>query len=805
MGESQLFISLVPANINEPRDPGGAAQAAELVAELAPYVGCALDVLEPGIYWGAYRPVLGALQAAALGGTLPLQNCLLSCDDCDLPPAYMRGSYSNKAQGTYRGVDRTYDLRDIYNERAAHLPASVPDVLAPWPQLEQWASSCDRWQLQAAKALLTHQCALVQGPPGTGKTYVGLLVMRALLRNKKLWGAPQAGAPPSTASSRNASAAPSRNASAAPSRNASVVPSRAVSGMPSRVASVTDLSRAGSGMPSRAATPPPAAPPPIDRLPRAAPPAAAPPRAAPPPPPPALVRPPALRPPPPAAPPQRVSKFSAPPPPPPGGPPQQTVGPPLAAAGPDGVSVVKADAARLEARAAAAAAAAAASVRVRARVAEASGVQGGGGGVQLAAAKEIAARLSAAKEPGVAAEGEAAAPMPGSSGSTPAGTAQAIEDIELGDADLLMTDEQANAALGEAAATDVAEEAAEEEAEEEAQATGEAVLEDVEEAAAVVGGEEEEEAEQLEALRVGELRARLGERGLATEGRKAELVVRLREVLLEEAQQLGGDETPLGIPAWYPASPSHPASPPPPSAPPSPAAEEGQEEGQEAGEAVATPARRTFTGEDLEQEERLHASHRAVKAAIGEAEDDEAEEAEAAEAAAVGGEAGGGGGGGGGGTNPSMPVVVEEDEEEEELMEVEQEAGPRPPPILVLCVTNHALDQVLEGILPFESSVVRVGGRSKSVALKEKNLQPLLEASRSKRTGPIKNALRSLSAEMRPSKARLASSLALVQAAHGTGPLEGGGTVLSGSMLTLPPTPAPTPTPTFDPNPHPNC
>ena len=39
MGESQLFISLVPSGLNEPRDPGGAAQAAELVAEIAPYVG----------------------------------------------------------------------------------------------------------------------------------------------------------------------------------------------------------------------------------------------------------------------------------------------------------------------------------------------------------------------------------------------------------------------------------------------------------------------------------------------------------------------------------------------------------------------------------------------------------------------------------------------------------------------------------------------------------------------------------------------------------------------------------------------
>ena len=39
MGESQLFISFLPSGVNEPREPAGAVQAAELVAEIAPYVG----------------------------------------------------------------------------------------------------------------------------------------------------------------------------------------------------------------------------------------------------------------------------------------------------------------------------------------------------------------------------------------------------------------------------------------------------------------------------------------------------------------------------------------------------------------------------------------------------------------------------------------------------------------------------------------------------------------------------------------------------------------------------------------------
>jgi hypothetical protein len=47
-------------------------------------------------------------------------------------------------------------------------------------------------------------------------------------------------------------------------------------------------------------------------------------------------------------------------------------------------------------------------------------------------------------------------------------------------------------------------------------------------------------------------------------------------------------------------------------------------------------------------------------------------------------------------------------------------------PILVICYTNHALDQFLEGLLQFEDNIVRIGGQSKSDALKERNLRKLM-------------------------------------------------------------------------------
>lgn len=44
-------------------------------------------------------------------------------------------------------------------------------------------------------------------------------------------------------------------------------------------------------------------------------------------------------------------------------------------------------------------------------------------------------------------------------------------------------------------------------------------------------------------------------------------------------------------------------------------------------------------------------------------------------------------------------------------------------PILVVCYTNHALDQFLEGVIRLTTKIVRVGGQSKSEALKQYNLR----------------------------------------------------------------------------------
>lgn len=60
-------------------------------------------------------------------------------------------------------------------------------------------------------------------------------------------------------------------------------------------------------------------------------------------------------------------------------------------------------------------------------------------------------------------------------------------------------------------------------------------------------------------------------------------------------------------------------------------------------------------------------------------------------------------------------------------------------PILIVCYTNHALDQFLEGLLSVTDKLVRVGGQSKNEKLEEYNLKSLRKPSLEK--GQIKKSL----------------------------------------------------------------
>ena len=61
-----------------------------------------------------------------------------------------------------------------------------------------------------------------------------------------------------------------------------------------------------------------------------------------------------------------------------------------------------------------------------------------------------------------------------------------------------------------------------------------------------------------------------------------------------------------------------------------------------------------------------------------------------------------------------------------------------PCPLLIVCYTNHALDQFLEGVLKFfHGALVRVGSRSSSEALKEFSLQNFRTRARTNRNIPV--------------------------------------------------------------------
>ena len=81
-------------------------------------------------------------------------------------------------------------------------------------------------------------------------------------------------------------------------------------------------------------------------------------------------------------------------------------------------------------------------------------------------------------------------------------------------------------------------------------------------------------------------------------------------------------------------------------------------------------------------------------------------------------------------------------------------------PILVVCYTNHALDQFLEGILEITDNVARVGGRGKSESLERFNLK-----ARKKMTKESLHC-RDLKRELKSVQAEIEEERSVIEAAH---------------------------------------
>ncbi|KAM4012467.1 LOW QUALITY PROTEIN: NFX1-type zinc finger-containing protein 1-like [Anomaloglossus baeobatrachus] len=87
-------------------------------------------------------------------------------------------------------------------------------------------------------------------------------------------------------------------------------------------------------------------------------------------------------------------------------------------------------------------------------------------------------------------------------------------------------------------------------------------------------------------------------------------------------------------------------------------------------------------------------------------------------------------------------------------------------PILVVCYTNHALDQFLEGIHQFlEKGIVRLGGRSSSEVLKKFNLKELRSGPGVRRNNPlhIRRAIGEAIQKMKESEMKIHEGAQLIQ------------------------------------------
>ncbi|XP_022092111.1 NFX1-type zinc finger-containing protein 1-like [Acanthaster planci] len=146
---------------------------------------------ESSAYFEAYRHVLQGLQEVR-GNSLPLQRYIIEVS-CDVkPPQYLRhdrfSTYDlSPLTHTAEEVDKDDESKLLSTLRRVSTKASAVQVLTPstWPQAE--TLHLDDSQLQAVKAALTQELAVIQGPPGTGKTYIGLKIVQALLYNSDVW------------------------------------------------------------------------------------------------------------------------------------------------------------------------------------------------------------------------------------------------------------------------------------------------------------------------------------------------------------------------------------------------------------------------------------------------------------------------------------------------------------------------------------------------------------------------------------------------------------------------------------------
>ncbi|BFZ14774.1 hypothetical protein BsWGS_17813 [Bradybaena similaris] len=145
-------------------------------------------MVESPTYFEAYKYVLLGLQNFT-ENNFPFWRYIGQCNaqiDC---PEYLQNG--NSTYDLRPLVDNEFIIKDNQNEQPQFSDASkvaeAVDILNDdsWPNPNKF--SLDTSQFVALQSALTKEFSIIQGPPGTGKTFIGLLVMKALLHNKQIW------------------------------------------------------------------------------------------------------------------------------------------------------------------------------------------------------------------------------------------------------------------------------------------------------------------------------------------------------------------------------------------------------------------------------------------------------------------------------------------------------------------------------------------------------------------------------------------------------------------------------------------
>ncbi|XP_073534615.1 NFX1-type zinc finger-containing protein 1-like isoform X2 [Phyllobates terribilis] len=143
---------------------------------------------ETTAYFEAYCHTLQGLKEMK-ESDVPFQNYIVRCETMMSPPTYLLHNDSSftLSEQEHKTCSDSSDEETYCNINTNETIKPEFNVLdfESWPTKEEF--EFDESQFEAFQKSLTSELSIIQGPPGTGKTYVGLKIVRALLKNGKVW------------------------------------------------------------------------------------------------------------------------------------------------------------------------------------------------------------------------------------------------------------------------------------------------------------------------------------------------------------------------------------------------------------------------------------------------------------------------------------------------------------------------------------------------------------------------------------------------------------------------------------------